>query len=693
MSRLRDASVAVKLASTTLLVLVVVLALGLVLLTRMTTRRLEESAFEELKTKNQLVVSHLESYAASLDRSVDSYIRILVGAFPAGFTLDADPARELPTLRSGELPIRGDTAIIRAFSEIEGVVASVFVRRGDDFVRVATSLKNATGQQAVGSLLDHNEAAYQAAARGERYAGRVSLLGRDYLARYEPIRAPDGRIIGLLGVALDFTESLRAIKEAVKSVRIGRTGYVYAMDAAPGRQGTLVLHPTSEGESIYDSRDDDGRPFAQTMLREKSGIIRYQWRDAKRGDTQARDKFAAYTEFKGWNWIIATTSFMDEFTGLAVWVRDTMFGAALIALPLLGGLLFFVARRWVGGPLAEAVGTVDRVADGDLTVRAHVASRDETGRMLASLNTTVERLQQVIAEVRAGANGLAGAAGQVSDASQSLSQGASEQAASVEETTSSLEQMSASITQNADNSRQAAQMAAKSAHDAEESGRVVSETEEAMRTITDRITIIEDIAYQTNLLALNAAIEAARAGEHGRGFAVVASEVRKLAERSQAAAKEISAVAASSVRVAERSGQLLAELVPAIKKTAELVQEVTAASAEQASGVGEINKAIAMMDQTTQRNAAAAEELASTAEELNAQAESLQHLMSFFKSDGMPDASPRLAAIKPGAAAVVATALHSPATPSSHPEEGHTPPPHAASGPGNGRPGSNFVHF
>jgi methyl-accepting chemotaxis protein len=279
------------------------------------------------------------------------------------------------------------------------------------------------------------------------------------------------------------------------------------------------------------------------------------------------------------------------------------------------------------------------ISSGDLAVRVTARSdRDLLGNALSGM---VARLKQVIAEVRSAATGLTAAAGQVSASSQALSTGTSQQAASVEETTASLEQMTASITQNAENSRQTEQMALKGARDAQESGGAVKETVSAMNAIAERISIIEEIAYQTNLLALNAAIEAARAGEHGKGFAVVATEVRKLAERSQAAAKEISGLSLSSVKVAERSGQLLQELVPSIHKTATLVQEVTAASSEQSTGVAQIGKAMGQVDEVTQRNASATEELAATAEEMAAQAESLQQLVGFFRLEEQPAPLPR----------------------------------------------------
>jgi len=311
------------------------------------------------------------------------------------------------------------------------------------------------------------------------------------------------------------------------------------------------------------------------------------------------------------------------------WILSSMGGGFILGLLLSLSLARIIAR-----PLNNALQVADRIAEGDLTVHITTESEDETGRLLAAMQRMVRKLAQVIGEVREGSEALASASAQVSSSSQSLAQGTSEQASSVEETTSSLEQMTASIGQNRDHSRQMEQMALQGARDAEEGGKAVKETVEAMGSIAQKISIIEEIAYQTNLLALNAAIEAARAGEHGKGFAVVATEVRKLAERSQTAAREISGLASGSVKVATRSGELLGELVPSIRKTAELVQEVVAASSEQASGVAQMNKAMLHVDQVTQRNASASEELASTAEEMSAQAEALNQLVSFFRVEG-----------------------------------------------------------
>jgi methyl-accepting chemotaxis protein len=285
----------------------------------------------------------------------------------------------------------------------------------------------------------------------------------------------------------------------------------------------------------------------------------------------------------------------------------------------------------VRASLEKVVRITRTVADGDLSTEIEVETDEELGQLLGSVQEMSERLSSAISQVHAGALALASASAQLSSSAADMSHSASEQAVSVEETTASLEEMSTSIGQNAENSRIMEEIAVKGARDAEDSGAAVSETLGAMKSIAERISIIEDIAYQTNLLALNAAIEAARAGDAGRGFAVVASEVRKLAERSQSAAKEIGAMAVSSVKVAEHSGRLMQELVGTTRRTSDLLKEVASASREQSSNVGQITRAMTQVDQVTQRNAAAAEELSTTAEEINAQVETLQECVSIFR--------------------------------------------------------------
>ncbi len=279
----------------------------------------------------------------------------------------------------------------------------------------------------------------------------------------------------------------------------------------------------------------------------------------------------------------------------------------------------------------EVSRVINSLAQGDLTQKYSIESTGELRIMGDSLNKTIDVLSDLITKVVLNAENIAAASVQMSSSAQQLSEGATGQASSVEEISSSMEEMTANIQQNTSNSRQTEKISTSAAADIHESKESVLATENSMKLIASKISIIGEISRQTNLLALNAAVEAARAGEHGRGFAVVAAEVRKLAERSQAAATEIDEVSAKSVYVAQQSGKMLSDVVPNIQRTSDLVQEITASSIEQSSGAEQINSAIQNLNNVVQENAATAEQMAAGAEELSAQAEELQEAVSFFK--------------------------------------------------------------
>lgn len=283
--------------------------------------------------------------------------------------------------------------------------------------------------------------------------------------------------------------------------------------------------------------------------------------------------------------------------------------------------------------LRRSVEIAKEVADGNLKTSVYKEINDSKSELDIALKDMIERLRDIVSNITSGAQNIASASEQVSSGSQQLSQGAQDQAASAEEASSSMEEMSANIQQNTDNARQTEQIALKAAQDIKVSSQSVQEAVDVINTITEKITIIGEIADKTNLLALNAAVEAARAGEHGRGFAVVASEVRKLAERSQSAADEIDELSAAGVTKAQSSGQQLQDVVPSIEKNAELVQEISAASIEQNSGSEQVNTAVQRLSEVIQQNASASEEMAASAEELSSQAEQLKATVSYFKLD------------------------------------------------------------
>jgi methyl-accepting chemotaxis protein len=329
--------------------------------------------------------------------------------------------------------------------------------------------------------------------------------------------------------------------------------------------------------------------------------------------------------------------------------RVTMFKTVLLVLALVslavGAGMSFVITRSVVVPVQEAVNTARVIASNDLSQELDSTRRDELGDLLRALSDMQVSLRRIIGQVRSSTDSISTASSEIATGNQDLSSRTEQAASNLQQTASSMEELTATVKQSADSARQANQLASSAAEVAQRGGHVVSQVVSTMdeitassRKISDIIGVIDGIAFQTNILALNAAVEAARAGEQGRGFAVVASEVRSLAGRSAEAAKEIKGLIGSSVDKVETGSRLVAdagatmtEIVGSVQRVTDIIGEITSASSEQSDGIGQVNMAVAQLDQMTQQNAALVEESAAAAESLKQQAARLSQVVATFK--------------------------------------------------------------
>ena len=309
------------------------------------------------------------------------------------------------------------------------------------------------------------------------------------------------------------------------------------------------------------------------------------------------------------------------------WIIIIMSIVIVIFSSLIGYLLYSSIVK----PLILGVKFAQSIGSGDLEAEVNINQEDEIGDLAKALSKMADNLKDIVVTIKRNANELVASGHQLKSSSMQLSKGSAEQAASAEEVSTSIEEMVANIDQNTENAVKTEKITIETAKDVNIANELSSEAAKAMKLVSEKITVISDIAFQTNILALNAAVEAARAGEHGRGFSVVAAEVRKLAERSKSAADEIVSLVNTGLKVSNEAGEKTRMLVPDIERTTQLIKEISAASLEQKTGAEQINLAMQQLNMITQENASSSDELTQSSNQLSVLAMNLNKAVGFFK--------------------------------------------------------------
>ncbi|NNB45611.1 methyl-accepting chemotaxis protein [Pseudomonas chlororaphis] len=578
---------------------------------------------EHLASEARLLADQLNTFHGTLRESTQRLSGLFEKRFSGGLSLHPDQpvtvaGTQTPGLHLGDVVLNNNFEEVDEFKQMTAGVATVFVRSGDDFIRVSTSLSKQDGSRAIGTLLDHAHPAYQKLMAGQSYVGRALLFERLYMTQYTPVRDSAGKVIAVLFVGFDYTDAQNAQFDNLKRFRIGQTGSLALLD-----EQHKWLVPPAGVKALEQSAT------TITELARQPGKGRF-WSD------KSEDFYSVAVPFEGGPWSVVASMPKAEIRAVTWSVGTRLVIGSLLAMLLAVGATVWLLRSKLA-PLGDLVRQADALGKGDLSARLNVSSQDEIGQLASSFNQMGQALSTMVEHIRKAAEEVNGRAQALSGLSGGAYEGMEQQSGEISSMAGAVEEFSATSLNIADNMGNTERLAQENAQQTrigrtsmeeasaslEQIAGALNSTATVINTLGQRseeiggiVGVITAIADQTNLLALNAAIEAARAGEQGRGFAVVADEVRNLASRTREATDEISGMINS---IQQETGNAIATM----EQGNVLMQEGLSRNANVASALARIDEQSRSAGQQFAAITTATQEQSSTATLLSSNLQSI----------------------------------------------------------------------